>query len=473
MSLGNKVLDIDILGKFVELNLKQLDILSSGNLDEDIEKIQYMTKLKFVGSIELMSELSHSEIYHPRILPNIKNILNEKDEKVSLNVTRDIKLYLPQATMLHRMLEIENFDNIHEIGKSEENDGKGENRILQSNLCIISERFSFGKTFMIPILFKLQPVPKFVENSEAMSLYITPEDIIHVNTNLVVCANKTVKVWTENLKKLGLKYQKVSTIKDFSLLDLDNLPEVIIVKDGFTTYLGEKKHTLDHFNELTRELYFNRLIIDDYDMLKLNSESKLPYAKFVWLLSSTCESNFKPNKIKGTLGYIQQIHPIINFYFNLRCNSDYSAVEFNMPNIDYYYTQLEMEELVLNIMMNSAPVDNKYNDIDDVFLKTKIDIPYLYNPNNIKILISCENKEKRRELVNKIPNSILFDGRNIHKFNELPNQVGICGLVHGVNLGYLTHVLIDSSDYTFAKINQIVGRAQRIGRTQNLQVYIK
>lgn len=456
------------LRKFADINMKQLDLKSTGILEDDILQIENMTKISFLNSIKLMLEFSHSEKNEAYVLPNISNVLNEKDEKIEASILNNIKLYQPQATMLKRMLDIEEFDNLRDIGKYH-----GYNQ-LQSNLGIISERFSFGKTFMFPVLFKLKFKPNFVETPDMMQLYILPDKYkTHVNSNLVVCGNKTIKVWTENLKRLGLDYQKVSTAKDLDLIETQTVKEVILIKDGFTTWKGEKKYTLDHFSDLTRDKYFNRLIIDDFDMLKLNPATVLPESIFTWLISSTCEKSFKSNNIKGSLGFVCRTMVLFNFYFNLKCNADYSAVEFNIPNIDYYYTPLRLDELVINIMMNSAPRDNKYNDQADVFLSTKIDAPYIYDANKLKILISCENKEKRIELSKKIPNSILFDGRNIHKFGELNNQIGICGLIHGVNMGYLTHILIDSEGYTDSQVNQIVGRAQRIGRTQNLQVYIR
>ena len=65
------------------------------------------------------------------------------------------------------------------------------------------------------------------------------------------------------------------------------------------------------------------------------------------------------------------------------------------------------------------------------------------------------------------------DGRNLHTFEKSENKVMFSKFLHGVNLGYITHLIILNFDnLSYDKLLQTVGRCQRLSRKSNLKVYI-
>jgi hypothetical protein len=110
----------DCLKEWVDLNRDHLHIRPTGDVHEDIELIHIVTKMKFRESIALMIKFSAGESdgdsneslcirnYRPFILPNVKCVLNEHDERISLTPPGfKGKLYPPQASLIKRMLEVE------------------------------------------------------------------------------------------------------------------------------------------------------------------------------------------------------------------------------------------------------------------------------------------------------------------------------------------------------------------------------
>jgi hypothetical protein len=65
--------------------------------------------------------------------------------------------------------------------------------------------------------------------------------------------------------------------------------------------------------------------------------------------------------------------------------------------------------------------------------------------------------------------SVVISNSNISSFETSDCELGICSGLSGVNLKYLTHIIVlpGTSPDTVA---QFIGRGQRLGRTQNLQV---
>lgn len=65
--------------------------------------------------------------------------------------------------------------------------------------------------------------------------------------------------------------------------------------------------------------------------------------------------------------------------------------------------------------------------------------------------------------------TVVISSNNIREFETSDDVLGICGNLSGINLKYLTHMIVlpgTSPD----SVLQFVGRGQRLGRTQNLQV---
>jgi hypothetical protein len=354
---------------------------------------------------------------------------------------------------------------------------------LTSNVGIVAERFSFGKTFLIPALIVLQPSPLFqsVEGSFRLGGNHHSCGQGEIRSNIVICSHKTMKEWIKNIEDCTtLTYCKIVSVKNLEslreMVEKEKYSDIILIKDGFNTVKGEKKETLEWVMEILRERVFSRVIVDDYDMLKMKSSTPLPEALFVWLLSSTFKHDFPTSLVSNSMGRIMKAGIVLKFYYYLRCNSDYSAVEFNIPRIEYFETEMDEVKLCRSLIEIGTVSSRERERVkSDVFLTATRNEQYRHDPSKTKILFSLEEKSARVKVVERLKEeglkAVKMDGRNLHLFSSDENSISVCGLIHGVNMGYLTHIILREEDYSQSEINQIVGRAQRISRTQNLQVY--
>lgn len=484
----NTELTPKILRTWLNLNMDHLGLKCTDSLEDDIEVIQELTKIRFQAAVITLSKMFKPDVdnvedVEPFVLYNIQNVLNEKDEKMDITDCGFIgKLYSPQQTLIAKMLQIEQGQSYKILTDQKIN------ILVQSNVGIISERFSFGKTFLLPALFCVQPIPSFTFELGGYAMgsdfHSTETDDV-IPTNVVLCGNKTVVEWCNNLEKhTNLSYQKIMTAKDLGILSsLKDLPQVVIIKDGIITWNKKGSTALEHFLTILRDRVVARFIVDDYDMLKLKSGTIVPNSCFNWFISTTNgkDINLKDIGIQNSVGKMMKSKMILDFFYNLRCNSDYSSIEFNIPCIDYYLWSKPTLDIIYQIIGNKFTQDELDElrideEKSDKFLKSTGNVPYQHNRLPIKILLSVEDKLYKKELVAQLNsegiNSVGLDRRNIHKFGTDNNIVGVSSLIHGVNMGYLTHIIVICDNYNNDEINQIVGRAQRISRTQNLQVFL-
>jgi hypothetical protein len=160
------------------------------------------------------------------------------------------------------------------------------------------------------------------------------------------------------------------------------------------------------------------------------------------------------------------------------CNRDYSAQEFNVPKINMFQTYNESEYIVKCIL------DNTFNDSFLAHDDWKCGALFTGNVDSSpttqslqgkrpKILIATKDKDDQIALTNKLGSiAVRLTRANIDKFAREDALVGVCGNLYGINMGFLTHIIVD---YTFAdnEIVQIIGRGQRLSRKYNLQVYFR
>ena len=82
------------------------------------------------------------------------------------------------------------------------------------------------------------------------------------------------------------------------------------------------------------------------------------------------------------------------------------------------------------------------------------------------ILLVEDNKDEWK--FNKLK-SIMLNNSNINKFQTSEFEIGICNKLSGINLEYLTHIIVTDLSNQELKI-QFIGRGQRLNRKFNLQV---
>ena len=469
----------ELLEDYLRLNFKHLGLSRSESQDEDVSLISWYTKSKFLVAIPLFSALGVLKKDGASLLPFVRNIVCELspilDEKIP---NFKGKLYAPQSGLLQRMLDIE--CNVFEFTLS--NGSK-----VKIPAGIVSERLSFGKTFCLPALCCQRLVP-----FEPTSYHLKSESEV-ISTNLVLCGGKVAKEWKNNLKKhVTLRWCVIelqNNLKELEeLVSKGNLPEILVVKDGDITYNGKKDKALVHVMAVLKNKTFSRLICDDYDMLKYPSPLKsndtyqLPEALFTWFVSGTsdgCHPNISIDAIKNDepeLWNIAMNGIVLEHTTSVRCNREYSVVEYDIPKIDVYWTAFKLQEIVKRIVDNKPIDSDREHTCESALLGGVQDVHYVYDKSKLKILVALENKSDQLALIKELNGAgiktVKLTRANVNKFEREDAMVCVAGNLFGVNMGFLTHIVINAEDYLENARVQIIGRGQRLGRKQNLQVYM-
>jgi hypothetical protein len=456
----------EVLEAFLVANFNHLKLTRTENQDIDVSLISLYTSKKFIGCINIFSQLKAISLTEPCVLPPILNIVGENSPAISLTpLNFKGKLYPPQAAMIKRMLDLE------ETGIKLAT----ETTSYEFNIGLIAERLSFGKTYCLPALI-----------CERFRPYVSNEENV-IPTNLVIAGSKVAKEWKNNLKKyVDLDFMVIETAKNLKELSLrKDFPQILVVKDGDITYNGEKLKAIEHINKILAGKKYCRVILDDFDMLKLGNGFNIPDALFTWLISGTVNAMSCPKFITKYITKTEEItatkemntfshYPIIDSVGSIYCNKDYSSVEYNIPKIDSYMCELSLLDIVKAIFNNINLVDLKGEYFDKSLINGTTDVPYIHNIDNMKILVSLEDKQEQLDLITQLNNigisAVKLTRGNISKFERESTIVGVAGNLFGVNMGFLTHIVVDNN-YDMNTISQIVGRGQRLSRKQNLQVY--
>jgi hypothetical protein len=133
--------------------------------------------------------------------------------------------------------------------------------------------------------------------------------------------------------------------------------------------------------------------------------------------------------------------------------------------------------LVKRIVKNKKIKKTKENDreYNNVFPGTK-NVPYNSEEHGVKILVATEDKKRQVQILENLKNAdistVKLTRANVAKFEREKTQVCVAGNLFGVNMGFLTHIIVDEFTLSPESVVQIVGRGQRLSRKQNLQVYL-
>jgi hypothetical protein len=346
--------------------------------------------------------------------PNMTRLLSQTDPKAPTPPGFKGELFDPQKTLLHAMIELESNPNIRV------NDEKRHmyHPEIQTNVCRISEKFSFGKTVLALALICSRPatergiVPSQSENRpvevlptlgfhnilglttmsqvksrpiEYRSTFRTVVPNITVTYNrvlpvtAVIAATNIITQWeSETVRFTDLKFFTIDNVhslrgfeEKYRQTALSGL-DIIFVKAGRVTSSFKAKGELadakrDHnqrtphsknralFGAIARVLEgvpVSRLIIDDYDTLKLSGDDCLIPSLFTWIISATnrqtsiryanaakCEKTveefFRENLTVNfpVLGLSQDC--IVNSMFSIRCTPQYVDEYLNSTQVAY------------------------------------------------------------------------------------------------------------------------------------------
>ena len=308
-------------------------------------------------------------------------------------------LYTPQRTLLAAMLALEQrpFINIGDIRYPE-----GLDSILQTRMARISEKFSFGKTVLSLALICSQRVPARLPDQQPMMTYpvsntvsknrasvsigpapgdydicgtgFIPEVAVrysrYLPLTIVAAASNVISQWENETKRFtDLRYfiiENVRSLREFEKQYREGLVanlDLIFVKAGRVTtsfvVKGEPKPADDSaknrslfeaLGKILEGVPVARLIIDDYDTLKLGSDDCFIPALFTWLVSATrrqtsakaslkwapnLEQFFRSNIITGFPILGAALDDVINKVFSLHCSPDYVDAHISSTAIDY------------------------------------------------------------------------------------------------------------------------------------------
>lgn len=484
---------------FLDINFKQLGLKRGENQDEDVSLISWYTQKKFLVAISMFTSMGMTTIDKPIVMPYISNIVNENSKRLSVQPSNfKGKLYPPQASLLKRMLEVEESPTPMTIGDKSYTFYGG----------LLNERLSFGKTFCIPALLceKFSPL----DSTHPRSIDINNANLIQ--TNLIVCGTKVAKEWKNNLTNFtSFNFQVIERANQLDVLNTSaskgEYPEVLVVKDGEISWKGKKAKALIYVLDILEGKCFLRTFYDDYDMLKLERDSSVPDSLFTWFVSGT-DSNWSAPDIKfrydltkkGDLAPVQtpinmnSARTILDAIASIKCNREYSITEYKVPQIDSYHTtyvaplldddgefinpddRFESLLRLIQKIVNNEPIDSEKNIFSDTSLLDGIkNIPYEYNRKTMKILVAMANKQDQEKIVARLNRNNIKAVRltlaNVDKFAREDTTVCVAGNLFGINMGFLSHIVINDDDFEDNECTQIIGRGQRLLRTQNLQVY--
>jgi hypothetical protein len=436
-----------------------------------------------------------------------QHIVCEDSPQIPLKVRgAGFTLYPPQAALIAMMLKIEGEHSYFSARKlAEANPGRYANE-YQTNVGFVLERLSFGKSTLIPAMICYQPKAKWrrrnVPNSCCSGPFVVTDDHpVLKGVNIIVASRLVVPDWEARLRRTELKHviiksdtglqKALSMLKEFS-----GQPLVIVVRSGSFKVGQISDLAINHFSRATHQYAFSRVFYDDFDMLDLaptpGQKSKrgtcslIPKACFHWLLSGSADlGKWFPDHPGGV---ILPLNPIgfesfgssggdyQKVFFSTRCNTNFSEIEFQVPPIRWF-SSLDLKVTVANLCTDIALSGvTEFSRKTSAFVTSTRSVPYDRATHGTKILVSVEDKAEQQSLVAELQRqgigAVLLDRRNAHLFGTLDKTVGVSRLIHGLSMGFLTHVVILERNYTPEQIDQVVGRAQRLGRKHDLQVFM-
>jgi len=459
----------ELLEQYLYLIIDYLGLKKKNNYEKDVAILQEYTKIYFTS---LMNFLLDFKIINNNItVPSYyKNIINESSEQLIVNVNNfSGSLYPPQKAVIERMIYIEN--NPIEIIQN--------NFKVIINTGLLSERFSFGKTYLLAAFCAHASTTLDYENCYLTLTSKLFKSQVYYPSSIIVSTNKNIPSIITTLKLTNLKWKCIYTLKDIETIDIKEHFDIYVIKDGQNTYLDVKTWTVNHFLlKFNNNPIFTRVIYDDYDMLNLKNNARMIFGRFIWFTSATGKNLMGHNSEDDSYSTIINSSQIIfNMMHTIKCNVNYSCVEFNIPKFDIFTTKIELVDLISNIIQDTEIPKKRCNKQFKKFITSDNDVPYVYHKDKIKILVSIENKNICKDLVKTLESNgitaLYLTKVNLQKFQNNDFQVGISPLIHGVNLAFLSHIIVLTDDYNNHQIYQIIGRGQRIGRKENLQVYLK
>ena len=292
-------------------------------------------------------------------------LLQESDIKLNPSNFKG-SLFVPQKTLLHVLISLENKRTVNIDGLT-----------IYSHKARISEKPSFGKTVVILALICTQKIPQNITQNIMTIQYnkhtngFIPEMKIEysklINQTFVLANSTIISQWeSETLRFTNLRFftiENVHTLKEFEKIYLTNKIDnydIIFIKAGKVTSnfisKGESKKTqtknrsiIEAINSILDGVIVARVIIDDYDTLKIGSDDCFIPSMFTWLISATNRVTNAKVHVKYNQDTIEEFFKnnmnipiltaahddVINYPLSIRCHPEYVDKYINSTKVDF------------------------------------------------------------------------------------------------------------------------------------------
>lgn len=334
---------------------------------------------------------------------NVEYQLNNEYKKIGNINGLKTNLYPHQQTAIQAMVDLEQVrifngfdDTIH-------------NYNITTSAGVLSEPVGSGKTIDILGLIIIQPMPNMIPDIMDIPIFssnnknkficssIIRRTFKHIlKPTLVFVGSSVLKQWESSVKKFTyLKYMLISNVYDlqrllYMMIDKTiNKYDIVIVKNGQVT--GNIKFpdgiTIEHKNLYRTKVYiynvlvnmrnimWARVVIDDFDVIKLPHNAGIINAVFTWYVSSTKQNtktvNFDNKHYKTTSELLMfsdyNCHNIMKnkvlFYnFNIQNDSEYIKIGNNISSPNFYiYRFKNINNVYMELM--GLMCDNDINNL--------------------------------------------------------------------------------------------------------------
>jgi hypothetical protein len=226
-------------------------------------------------------------------------------------------LFLHQRALLYHIVKRESLPEL-EISTNEH---------VIMKWGVIGDKVGSGKSIVVLSLVTEYPKKESVSTLDTYQMVSSMcsyygivkhnKESIYIDTdvNLLIIPHSVKNQWINYIKTFSpdLKYtilDKLSNIENLTLNSFHETELIIVTNTMF------KKFETALFSMVDKKFRFNRIFIDEVDSIRISSQ--IPYARFVWFITSSINNLYKPNGNSSELNELRHKLWNINFLYNIR-----------------------------------------------------------------------------------------------------------------------------------------------------------
>ncbi|MCK4968201.1 MAG: hypothetical protein KAS12_04030 [Candidatus Aenigmarchaeota archaeon] len=289
-------------------------------------------------------------------------MLNEKDPTCETPKNFNGELMIHQKTALASMLEIEK-KRYYRVDS---------NQIIETSAGILSEEVGSGKTIEILALLTKSLSPRVLPQMITFPTMIRSRNVIcyrkfkrSIRSNVIIVGSSVTHQWMDairNFTQLRVflvdsseslkKYFQLVTSYENGTSRIVNDYDIVVLRNGVTSAnwvikLTKSTSIIEIFREITMRFTFSRVIIDDFDLIKITQSTTLPNAFFTWFVSATMKFNrvlqndiYKKienfNDHSATFINAIYLDKYLKVFFKVQCAPEYIKKSVILPAPKYY-----------------------------------------------------------------------------------------------------------------------------------------